>query len=1093
MQPKNTRLAQLFHDAQLLETTAQVDAFLAEACADDEALRRRLEELLAAHRAGGTPGRRSDQDHSEGAGDVLGHYELVEPIGEGGFGVVWRAEQREPVQRRVALKLIKLGMDTRQVVARFGQERQALALMDHPNIARVLDAGAAPSGRPYFVMELVEGVPLLEYCDRERLDVRARLALFVDVCRAIQHAHHKGIIHRDVKPSNVLVPVVDGRPVPKVIDFGVAKATTVASGSSVLLTEQRQMLGTPAYMSPEQSEGSADIDTRTDVYSLGVLLYELLTGTTPLDLRELVSKGYSEMLRCIREVDSPPPSARVAQLGPSAESVAVARGVHMADLAPLLRGELDWIVMRSIEKDRRRRYDSAEEFARDVERYLAGEAVIAAPPSRSYRLGKFVRRNRAAVVAAAAVTLTLAVGASAFAWQAHVAARERDVALAAQRAEMLERERARSAAESEAAARLAAEHSAREAEAVSFFLSTMFDAANVRSLGRTATVAAVLDSASREIASGLADTPEVEAKLRRVLGATYASLGMADESTLHLERALELSRDLGREDTLDYARTLGHLASLHTQRRRHAEAAELMARVVGIAKRELGEDALETLPFRSDYANALARVGRTEEAEAELRATLAARRNSAEPKRRHTVVLLNSLAVLMHDAKRLEEAEALYREALELARELLGDDDLDTLTVLTNLGSMLRSTGRSEQAEPLLREGYAGMRRVFGPDSPRTADVAVVLARFLDATGRHGEALQLHEEAVRVLQSSTGRDATPEKRELADLLRRLGDGARAAGLMREVVEALTASRSSSDSEVLECRVALANALTSADRFDEATAEFRALVEDCPSALGPEHPTTLMAFNGYGLLLMRLGRFEEAAPIVRRALEIGERVDGYEHRNTVVAAHNLGVCLRETGALEEAEGVVRDALVRASKAYGAAHANYATMRVTLADCLARLQRREEALVEYEAALASLRTALGARHATVAANEVSLARLLLDGGDVSEAEVLLQGALPILTERYGAADRRSACARAELGRCGALAQQRAEGVALLRQAHAELVIARGEEHAETRRVARYLAELFERWSEAAPTEGHAATAQEWRARAAPSAQR
>lgn len=1095
VQSNNSRLAQLFHDAQLLETAEQVDAFLAVSCPDDHELRRRLEGLLAAHRAGGVPSRRSGVEHAETPGEMLGHYELIEPIGEGGFGVVWLAEQREPVRRRVALKLIKLGMDTRQVVARFGQERQALALMDHPNIARVLDAGAAPSGRPYFVMELVEGVPLLEYCDLKRLDVRVRLALFVDICRAIQHAHHKGVIHRDVKPSNVLVHVVDGRPSPKVIDFGVAKATTVEASSTALLTEQRQMLGTPAYMSPEQAEGNADIDTRTDVYSLGVLLYELLTGTTPLDLRDLVSKGYSEMLRCIREAESEPPSARVAQLGAAAAELAEKRGARADELSAQLRGELDWIVLRSIEKDRRRRYDSAEELARDVERYLAGEAVSAAPPSRFYRLSKFVRRNRVAAGAALAVALALTAGASGFAWQAHVAAGERDAALAAQRAEALERARARAAAESEAQQRVAAERSAREAEAVGNFLTTMFDAANVRSMGRTATVAAVLDDASAKIGEGLADTPEVEAKLRRVLGATYVSLGMPDEGEPHVLRSLELWRELGRENSLDSIRTLAHLASVRSLRREYEQAEELLARVVEFTRAELGDDAPQTLSFRSDHANALTRVGRTQEAEAELRAVLAARRAAPESdhKQRHTVILLNSLAVLLHDQGRFEEAEALYREGLALARELLGDDDTDTLTALTNLGSLLRSTGRIEQAEPILREGYAGIRRVYGDNHARTADVAVVLARFLDATGRHNEAAERYEGAVKVLERVTGRGAMQEKREMADLIRRLGDGSRAADLLREVVVELSSTVAPDDRELLNCRVALANALTSVDRIDEAASELSTLIDDCSRALGDEDPTTLMAFNSYGLLLMRQGQFQEAAPIVRRALEIGERVDGRDHANTVVAAHNLGVCLRESGALEEGENILREALERGARAYGAGHANLATMRLTLAECLARMQRGAEAVDEYRSALGSLRAALGARHATVALHEVPFARVLLDVGEAHEAEAILVPALEVLTERFGSSDRRPACARGELGRCRARSQRWSESEELLRQAHAELEAGRGPEHKETRRVAGYLADLHEAWEASVPGEGHATSAESWRARARTSTER
>src|SRR5262245_5676167 len=338
---------------------------------------------------------------SEQPGKLIGPYKLLERIGEGGFGSVWMAEQREPVKRRVAVKLIKLGMDTKQVIARFEAERQALAMMDHPNIAKVLDAGSTEAGRPYFVMEYIRGIPILEYCDRERLDTRARLELFTSVCHAIQHAHHKGIIHRDIKPSNVLVTLHDGVPVPKVIDFGIAKATNSELTTKTLFMAHRQFIGTPAYMSPEQAEMSGlDIDTRSDIYSLGVLLYELLTGTTPFDMRALLESGYAGMLRAIRELEPYKPSTRVSILGDTGTRTAQQRRVELKRLSVLLRGDLDWVVMKCLEKDRTRRYETANGLAADVLRHLHDEPVTAGPPSATYKLRKLVRRHRLAVIAA---------------------------------------------------------------------------------------------------------------------------------------------------------------------------------------------------------------------------------------------------------------------------------------------------------------------------------------------------------------------------------------------------------------------------------------------------------------------------------------------------------------------------------------------------------------------------------------------------------------------------------------------------------------------------------------------------------------------
>ncbi len=368
----------------------------------------------------------------ERVGSVIGPYKLLQQLGEGGFGIVYMAEQEKPVRRIVAIKIIKPGMDTAQVIARFESERQALALMDHPNIARVLDAGATDSGHPYFVMELVRGVPITEFCDKNHLAPEERLKLFIDVCHAIQHAHHKGVIHRDIKPSNVLVTLHDGVPVVKVIDFGVAKATVQKLTEKTLFTAFGQMLGTPAYMSPEQAEMSGlDIDTRSDVYSLGVLLYELLTGTTPIEAAKLREAGYAEMQRLIREQDAPRPSTRFSKLGDTATIVAGNRGVDVKRLVQLLAGDLDWVVMKALEKDRNRRYDTPGGFADDVQRYLRREAIVARPPSTTYKVRKFAQRNRGTVVTVTVVAVALLAGIVVSTWQALRARRAEAAAIVA--------------------------------------------------------------------------------------------------------------------------------------------------------------------------------------------------------------------------------------------------------------------------------------------------------------------------------------------------------------------------------------------------------------------------------------------------------------------------------------------------------------------------------------------------------------------------------------------------------------------------------------------------------------------------------------
>ena len=496
----------------------------------------------------------ADSPLAERPGTLIGPYKLLEQIGEGGMGVVYMADQQTPVRRRVALKIIKAGMDTRQVIARFEAERQALALMDHSNIARVLDAGATDSGRPYFVMELVRGIPITEYCDQNNLPVHERLELFIQVCHAVQHAHQKGIIHRDLKPSNVLVTLNDGRAVPKVIDFGVAKATGQQLTDKTLFTAFAQMVGTPLYMSPEQAEmTSVDIDTRSDIYSLGVLLYELLTGTTPFDQQRMRSAAFDEIRRIIREEEPPKPSTRLSTLGESRTATAAHRQVDAHRLSQIVQGDLDWIVMKCLEKDRTRRYETATGLAEDIHRYLTDLPVKAGRPTRIYRLKKFIRRNKAGVLAGSAIAVALIMG-LALATIGFIQARRQAV-----RADL----------------------AAVRATAVSDFLQQMLQSADPDQLkGQEYTLRQLLDDFSAGLSDQLASQPEVEADLQKTIGLAYLRLDTG-KCEQHLRRAMELRRSLRGEQHKEFADSLVDYSYALSEQGRPGDSEPYLRRAAG--------------------------------------------------------------------------------------------------------------------------------------------------------------------------------------------------------------------------------------------------------------------------------------------------------------------------------------------------------------------------------------------------------------------------------------------------------------------------------------------------------------------------------
>jgi hypothetical protein len=737
------RIEQLFQRAADLPP-AERGPFLERECEGDSKLRAHVEAMLAQDARGESldvPAARPGDELSEEPGTTIGRYKLLQHIGDGGFGSVYMAEQTEPVLRKVALKIIKLGMDTRQVVARFEAERQALAMMDHPNIAKVLDGGATETGRPYFVMELVRGISITEYCDQNNLNTAERLKLFAEVCLAVQHAHQKGVIHRDIKPSNVMVTLHDGQPVPKVIDFGIAKATHGRLTEKTLFTEFRQFIGTPVYMSPEQAEMSGlDIDTRSDIYSLGVLLYELLTGTTPFDTQSLLKAGFGEIQRIIREEEPPMPSVRISTAG-SAE-IAKHRKIDVGELSKRLRGDLDWIVMRALEKDRSRRYASANELAEDIRRHLGDLPVVAGPPSAAYRMRKFLVRNRAGVGWAAMITLALFGGIVGTTWGMVEASRQRDQAVDS-RMQAEERSVAALTAERDATVqRDRAQQAAGHARAVTdFLMETLAVTDPMTSGASTPTMRELLDRAAADSGERFVDQPRVEASVRGILGRAYKSLGLQEQAVVHLRRSVSLMDELGGFDRKERYETLWILTSaLFQTGANDAWAAALRARRVG------HDYVGETHPELATLFDEFVRATDGQDFDRAEIVFLKAKAAAAESLESDDPLLLVWAESLQHAGYSMwyspfeHRSEALWSESYAIQKRILGATHPKTAETLTMVVGVLNRTGRAVQAEELIRDSVDVMRETFGTGNINTAFAESMLGESLTAQGKFEEA-----------------------------------------------------------------------------------------------------------------------------------------------------------------------------------------------------------------------------------------------------------------------------------------------------------------------------------------------------------------
>jgi len=803
MDRSDPRAREIFLQAAPIVDLQKRSELLDRWCGQDAALRAQVEVLLATAKADDKPKPTPFVDETligatieEATGTVIGPYRLLEPIGEGGFGIVYMADQQAPVRRRVALKIIKPGMDTRQVLARFEAERQALAMMDHPNIARALDAGATESGRPYFVMELVRGVPITEYCDRNHLPVNERLELFMQVCHAVQHAHQKGIIHRDIKPSNVLVTLHDGRPVPKIIDFGVAKAINQQLTEKTLFTRFAEMVGTPLYMSPEQAEmTSLDVDTRSDIYSLGVLLYELLTGETPFDKKRLSKASFDEIRRIILEEDPPKPSTKLSQMGDTRTSVATHRASDPGRLRQMLRGDLDWIVMKALEKDRTRRYDTASTFAGDVRRYLEHQPVEARPASTLYRLRRFARRNRVAFTTAALVLAALVLGIVGSVWQA---IRARDAERVAQ-AEVVAKNQAiadlEAARTDESAQRMLAELQQAEAEANfkkarqavdEYFTlvseSRLFDVPGLQPLRKQ-----LLEAALRYYQDFVNQRGQ-EPQLRAELAAILLRVGQSDLQNLRpddgvkaLEQSLAIIDSL-RDAKLPVAefprrlagfsrggRFLHSWTDLPTDR---AAALRALNKAAATWERFARENP-GVIGFQSDLALFYHYIGAielfTEQPKKAYATFLKAsgiweelvRQNPSAPEYQDGLAdSLEYLAITLKDSPRRFEMEAAFLRALGIREKLAADYPAvaeyraGLANSLLFLHLALRAFGRTKDAEQAVRRSVEISEQLTAefPSSPgyrsQLADASKRLGGLLHFTGRIPEAEKAYAQAA---------------------------------------------------------------------------------------------------------------------------------------------------------------------------------------------------------------------------------------------------------------------------------------------------------------------------------------------------------
>jgi serine/threonine protein kinase/Tfp pilus assembly protein PilF len=806
-------------------------------------------------------------DTAEAAGAVIGHYHLLQKIGEGGMGEVWLAEQKEPVRRRVALKLVKAGMNTREVMARFASERQALALMDHPAIAKVFEAGATQEGAPYFAMEYVAGVPITTYCDNHKLSTRERLELFTLVCEGVQHAHQKAIIHRDLKPSNILVTEVDGHAAPKIIDFGVAKALSQKLVADTMFTRVGVLLGTPEYMSPEQANSSGeDIDTRTDVYSLGIIFYELLAGVPPLDLRKI---AFDEFMRRLRDEEPPKPSTKIRSQDPrTSTEVARNRKTEPITLAKQVRGDLDSIALKALEKNRTRRYGSPSDLAADIGRYLKNEAVLAVPASAAYRVRKFASRYRASL-ATACVFFVVLVAASAISIRQSVRANRE----------------------------------AAEAQAVNNFLQydLLAQAGASVQAGPHAKadpdlkVRTALDRAAARITGKFDRQPEVEAAIRDTIGVTYMDLGLYAEARTQLQRALELRRQVQGARNPKTLRTLDYLGHTAYDQGKYPEAEALLSQALEMQRRVLGPENPDTLDTLNNLAADYWSEGKYAQAEALYTPSLEVQRRVFGPESSNTLNSMNNLANVYFSEGKYAQAEPLYAQVLEISNRVMGPEHPSTLQAMNNLAGAYLSEGKYTQAEALYIQVLEISRRVLGPEHPSTLTPGMNLASVYYKQSKFPQAEAIYSQTLEIQRRVLG----PEHSSTLNTMINLA--------MTEVCEgkyAQAETHYSQGAEISRRVLGPKHPFTLAFMSDMPEAYYlegkyvqaeglfaQALAAD-RLVLGPEHPSTLDILGEMGTMYQREGKYDLAERYAAEALEGRRHALGPEHPDTMDAQADL---------------------------------------------------------------------------------------------------------------------------------------------------------------------------------------------------------